>query len=45
MSVTTVQTTDLHGAVCRGFEGVHEAFVGNFTERGEAGARGRRSAP
>ena len=37
MSVTTVQTTDLHGAVCRGFEGVHEAFVGNFTERGERG--------
>jgi CubicO group peptidase (beta-lactamase class C family) len=37
MSVTTVQTTDLHGAVCRGFEGVHEAFVGNFTERGELG--------
>ena len=37
MSVTTVQTTDLHGAVCRGFEGVHEAFVGNFTERGEVG--------
>jgi len=37
MSVTTVQTTDLHGAVCRGFEGVHEAFVGNFTERGEQG--------
>ncbi|HJY34694.1 MAG TPA: serine hydrolase domain-containing protein, partial [Vicinamibacterales bacterium] len=37
MSVTTVQTTDLHGAVCRGFEGVHEAFVENFTERGERG--------
>jgi CubicO group peptidase (beta-lactamase class C family) len=37
MSVTTVQTTDPHGAVCRGFEGVHEAFVGNFTERGEVG--------
>ena len=37
MSVTTVQTTDLHGAVCRGFEGVHEAFIGNFTERGERG--------
>src|SRR5262249_21938944 len=37
MSVATLHTVSLQGFVSRGFETVHDAFLANFSERGELG--------
>jgi CubicO group peptidase (beta-lactamase class C family) len=37
MAVATPNGVNIYGHISRGFEGVHEAFVANFTERGEVG--------